>query len=100
MATLSRTEVQAQIEAFVAGTLTSKALAAWAFDTFYDEEEGRLTFEAGYGRAIGSVLDDLMWSDDSAFTIDTTTAQILIARLHEPPTDDDDDEDDEDEDED
>ena len=61
----------------------SESLAAWAFDQFYAEEAGAVTFEAGYRRAIGGVLDDLMFSDQPGFGLTAGTLQQMISQLEQ-----------------
>lgn len=79
----------------------SESLAAWAFDQFYAEEAGAVTFEPGYRRAIGGVLDDLMFSDQPGFGLTAEMIQQMISQLEQAvavPDEVDDDESDEDDD--
>jgi hypothetical protein len=68
------------------------ALAAWAFDQFYAAEDGRISYEPGYQQVIGTVLDDLMFSDRDEFRLLNDDIARLIARLEQatPQPDDDD----------
>lgn len=92
MTTLTRQMLIDKLRAAAAGTST--ALAAWAFDQFYAEEEGALSFEPGYQRVIGSVLDDLMFSDQSGFQLSASELMQLSDFLAQAtPTADDLDED-------
>jgi hypothetical protein len=73
--------VAAQIEARLAGQLTDKALAAWAFDRFYAEELGNEAYEAGAEVAIADALDALMFGDDPGFRLDEEELRALAAQL-------------------
>jgi hypothetical protein len=77
----TRAMVAAQIEARLAGQLTDKALAAWAFDRFYAEELGNEAYEAGAEVAIADVLDALMFGDDPGFRLDEEELRALAAQL-------------------
>ena len=77
----TRAMVAAQIEARLAGQLTDKALAAWAFDRFYAEEVGSEMYEAGAEAAMSDALDALMFGDDPGFRLDEEELRVLIARL-------------------
>ncbi len=78
---LTRAEIGEQIDQFVTGRLTARQLAAWAFDHFYQAEEGALIYEVGYEDLIEDVLDALMWGDSPPFVLDVTQAQGLQDRL-------------------
>ncbi len=80
---LSRAALVAQIERYIQGSLSGPALAAWAFDQFYAEAEGRLTYEPGHQTIIDDVLDDLMWGDSPPFTLELEAARNLQRRLAE-----------------
>ncbi len=69
-------------------------LAAWAFDQFYAEEAGALAFERGYRRAIGAVLDDLMFSDQPGFHLSAPELRRMISYLEQVEPADNDEEDD------
>jgi hypothetical protein len=78
---LRRADVIAQIEERLAGRLGDAALAAWAFDQFYAQELGQLSYEIGAEPAIADALDTLMFDDDPGFRLDQEELRALIARL-------------------
>ncbi len=78
---ITRALVAEQINARLAGTLDDVALAAWAFDRFYGEELGTVTFEVGAEHVVGDVLDALMFGDDPSFRLDEEELRELIAQL-------------------
>lgn len=78
---LTRAELRQQIERFAAGELSSKRLAAWAFDQFCDQQEELLDYEPAYAETIAAVLDELIWSDDQRFALGGDAALALIERL-------------------
>jgi hypothetical protein len=80
-ATLLRTEVIAQIEASLAGKLSTKQLAGWAFNQFYKLEMGTSQPEPAYADAIEQVLDELMFADEPSFALDTASLRALLAQL-------------------
>ena len=104
-AELTRAAVRAEIECFLQGTRTRKALAAWAFDQFGDEAEGMLSYEGGKEDVIAEVLDELMWADAAPFVLEAATARELQQRLasgvasrpRRSPADDEDEDEDDDE---
>ena len=77
----TRAMVVTRIAARLAGQLTDKALAAWAFDRFYAEELGSETYEAGAEETITDVLDALMFGDDPGFPLDEEELRALVAQL-------------------
>ncbi len=83
MQVLSRHDVIEQLQAATQGQLDARRLAQWAFDQFYAEEAGTLEFEPGYRRAIGVVLDDLMFGDERSFQLTDTDLQRLIRQLEQ-----------------
>ena|SRR5687768_13020100 len=94
-------ELTAAAQSADAGTASDAALAGWAFEHFYAEEAGTVEFEPGYRRAIGAVLDDLMFSDQPNFHLSSAELRQMIDHLIQAePADDDDDEEDDDSDED
>ncbi len=97
MEVLSRHDVIEQLRAATQGQLDAQRLAQWAFDQFYAEEQGTLEFEPGYRRAIGAVLDDLMFGDERSFQLTDVELQRLIRQLEQaeaqPDTHDSEDED-------
>ena len=80
-AELTRAAVRVEIERFLQGTRTRKALAAWAFDQFGDEADGMLSYEVGMEDVIAEVLDELMWADSAPFVLEAATARELQQRL-------------------
>lgn len=99
MTRLTRQQLIERIESSDGSDLD--ALARWAFDQFYAEEEGSVDFEPGYRHAIGAVLDELMFADEPSFRLGRGTLRALADGLRsaEPRSADENDEDDEDEDE-
>ena len=81
MQVLSRRDVIEQLQAATQGQLDALRLAQWAFDQFYAEEEGTVEFEPGYRRAIGAVLDDLMFGDQPGFYLSTAELNHMIQHL-------------------
>jgi len=96
MEVLTRQQLIAQLQAVIDGTTEAHALSGWAFDRFYGEEEGTVEFEPGYRRAISSVLDDLMFSDQPSFYLSAAELQQMVQHLLnvEPVANDPDDEED------
>jgi len=82
-AILNREALRAEIERFVQGAHSGQALAAWAFDRFYAQEEDRLAYEPGYETVIDEVLEELMWGDSPPFTLEVEAARRLQQRLAE-----------------
>ncbi len=80
---LSRAALVAEIERYLQGSLSGRALAAWAFDQFYAEAEGRLAYEPGHQAIIDDVLDELMWGDSPPFSLEFEAARSLQQRLAE-----------------
>lgn len=78
---ITRALVAQQLAARLAGELDDAGLAAWAFDRFYGEELGAVTFEAGAEDVVADVLDALMFGDDPSFRLDEEELRELIARL-------------------
>ena len=82
-AVLTRQAIREQLERFATGCLAREALAAWAFDQFYDEAEGQLAYEAGFDEIIDGVLEELAWADFAPFRLDPMAARRLQQRLDE-----------------
>lgn len=78
---LTRQDVREQLAGFLDGRLSTQRLAAWAFDSFCDEEEELLVYEPGYDEVIADVLDELVWVDSAPFTLDPEVARELLRRL-------------------
>jgi hypothetical protein len=84
MMVITCTMVAEQIDERLSGALTNEALAAWAFDRFYDVELGLARFEEGAAARIADVLDALMFSDDEAFRLNEEELRRLAALLRMP----------------
>ena len=78
---VERSDVIAKVEARRAGTLAAAALAAWAFDLFYELDQGRSAVAPEDADAIADVLDALMFADDESFALDEADLQRLLAQL-------------------
>jgi hypothetical protein len=98
METLTRQQVIEQLRSALDGTIEAHTLSQWAFDQFYAQEEGMVEFEPGYRRAIGAVLDDLMFGDQPGFYLSAAELNQMIQHLSyaEPAADDDDDDEEDD----
>jgi len=70
-----------QIDRYLSGALSSKALATWAFNQFGDVEEELLSFEPGSEHISAEVIDQLMWADSVPFTLEAAAARSLKERL-------------------
>jgi hypothetical protein len=81
---LARSTVIAQLEDRLAGRVDDKALASWAFDSYYALEQGTLQVDPADADPIADALDDLMFADDPSFALDEADLLRLIARLQEP----------------
>ncbi len=78
---ITRAAVASQIAAYLDGTLSEKALAAWAFERFYAEELGTEAYEPDAEDALADALDALMFGDDPSFRLDQEELRGLIAQL-------------------
>ena len=78
---LTRSELIIQLEARLAGQISAKSLAAWAFDQFYALEQATLMVDEADGDVIAEVLDALMFADAPSFALDETDLRRLLARL-------------------
>jgi hypothetical protein len=78
---LGRQEVVAQLRERLAGRLDAKALAAWAYARFYEEEMEQLSLEPGADDLLREVLDELMFADDESFDLDDEALRTLLVRL-------------------
>lgn len=81
---VARKDVIAKLEARVAGQLSAAALAAWAFDLFYEIDQGQHEVAEADADAVAAVLDELMFADDESFALDTADLRRLIDRLQQP----------------
>ncbi|MGQ9927026.1 MAG: hypothetical protein ACUVS4_09160, partial [Chloroflexaceae bacterium] len=66
------------------GHIKAAELAQWAFDRFYELDQGMLAVDATDIDVIADVLDELLFADDPRFALDETDLRRLIARLQEP----------------
>lgn len=78
---LGRGEVAGQVQARLAGGLDAKALAAWAYARFYEEEMEELVLEPDAEDLLREALDELMFADDASFALDDDALRALLARL-------------------
>jgi hypothetical protein len=78
---LGREEVAAKLRERLAGRLDAKALAAWAYARFYEEEMEQLSLEPGADDLLREVLDELMFADDETFALDDDALRALLTRL-------------------
>ncbi|HWQ14261.1 MAG TPA: hypothetical protein VNL77_15790 [Roseiflexaceae bacterium] len=79
--TLTRAAVAERIAQRLAGRLSDAALAAWAFDRFYEVELGAASLETGAEDVLEDALDALMFGDDPAFRLSEEELRALAARL-------------------
>ena len=78
---VQRSDVIVKVEARRSGTLGADALAAWAFDLFYELDQGRSGVAPEDADAVADVLDELMFADDKSFALDEAALQRLLVRL-------------------
>ncbi len=78
---LTRAELVDQVDRFISGSIKGQALARWAFDRFYQREEGALDYEPGFGAVIDAVLEELTWADSAPFALSVEQAAQLRRRL-------------------
>ncbi|MCS6883190.1 MAG: hypothetical protein RMK84_19295 [Oscillochloridaceae bacterium] len=74
----------AKLQERLEGRIDATELAQWAFDRFYELDQGLLAVESGDVDVIADVLDELLFADDTRFALDETDLRRLIARLQEP----------------
>ncbi|ACL23476.1 MAG: hypothetical protein C0184_07615 [Chloroflexus aggregans] len=65
----------------LAGRLSRKQLAAWAFDRFYELEQGEIIVPPEEEAVIRDALDDLMFADDAPFVLSEGELRQLMERL-------------------
>lgn len=80
---LLRSDVTAKLEDRLAGRLDAAALAAWAFERFYEIDQGERTVPPEDADVVADVLDELMFADDESFALDEADLQRLLARLQQ-----------------
>lgn len=78
---LRREEVAAKVRERLAGRLDAKALAAWAYARFYEEEMEQLSLEPDADALLREVLDELMFADDETFALDDEALRAMLTRL-------------------
>jgi hypothetical protein len=81
---LVRSDVIAKIEEHLAGRLGVEGLAAWAFDRFYEIDQGDRSVNPEDAEVVADVLDALMFADNESFAPDEADLQRLLARLQQP----------------
>lgn len=79
-----RSALIAKLQERLDGRIGAAELAQWAFDRFYELDQGMLAVDAADIDVIADVLDELLFADDTRFTPDETDVRRLIARLQEP----------------
>ncbi len=78
---LTSDDLIAMIAEHLAGRLSIEQLATWAFDRFYEVEQGLLTVPVTEEEAVMAALDDLMFADDEPFALSRHELQQLMERL-------------------
>jgi hypothetical protein len=81
---VARTDLITKLEERLAGRSSAAALATWAFDLFYELEQGEAEAAPEDGDAIAAVLDELLFADDERFALEPEDLRRLIARLQQP----------------
>jgi hypothetical protein len=81
---VARSDVIARIEARLADRLGADALAAWAFNLFYELDQGRSEVAPEDADVVADVLDELLFADDESFALDEADLRRLLARLQHP----------------
>lgn len=81
---VARSDLIAKLEDRLAGRSDDAALAAWAFDLFYELDQGQHEVVEADGGAIAAVLDELMFADDANFALDEADLRRLLVRLQQP----------------
>ncbi|MCS6888333.1 hypothetical protein [Chloroflexus sp.] len=74
-------DLVAAIAEHLAGRLSRKQLAAWAFDRFYELEQGELSVPPDEEAIIRDALDELMFADDDPFVLSEHELRQLMDRL-------------------
>lgn len=81
---ITRAELIDHVEACLAGTLATKALAAWAFDRFYALELGEESVAEADADLMNEALDDLIFADEQDFALSEEDLRRLLTRLRQP----------------
>lgn len=79
-----RSDLIAKLEDHLAGRVSAADLAAWAFDLFYEIDQGEKEVDEADADAIAIVLDELMFADDESFALDEGDLRRLLDRLQQP----------------
>lgn len=74
-------DLVAAIAEHLAGRLSRSQLAAWAFDRFYELEQGELIVPLDEEAIIRDALDELMFADDEPFVLSEPELRQLMDRL-------------------
>ncbi|MCX7860030.1 MAG: hypothetical protein N2385_08070 [Chloroflexus sp.] len=74
-------DLVAAIAEHLAGRLSRKQLAAWAFDRFYELEQEELSVPPDEEAIIRDALDELMFADDDPFVLSEHELRQLMDRL-------------------
>ena len=80
---VTRTDIITKLEDRLAGRIGAESLATWAFDLFYDMEQGEAEVDPGDADAIAAVLDELLFADDERFALDDAELRRLVVRLQQ-----------------
>jgi hypothetical protein len=81
---VARTDVITKLEDRLAGRISADALATWAFDLFYELDQGAGEVAPEDADAIAAVLDELLFADDERFALEPEDLRRLVARLQQP----------------
>jgi hypothetical protein len=81
---VTRSDVITKLEDRLAGRLSADTLATWAFDLFYELEQGETEVAPEDADSIAAVLDELLFADDERFALDLDDLRRLVARLQQP----------------
>ena len=81
---VARTDVITKLEERLDGRISAATLAAWAFDLFYELEQGEAAVAPEDAEPIAAVLDELLFADDNRFALGPDELRSLVARLQPP----------------
>lgn len=81
---VARSDVITKLEDRLAGRIGAGELAAWAFDLFYEIDQGQREVADGDADALAAALDELMFADDESFALDDEELRRLLERLKQP----------------
>lgn len=74
-------DLVAAIAEHLARRISRSQLAAWAFDRFYELEQGELIVPLDEEAIIRDALDELMFADDEPFVLSEPELRQLMDRL-------------------